>query len=120
MTQSAGLYNVKVVVHEGYVWRYAHAVGAECLYRGIRSWMADGPAERTLEFLNWLGPVLLAPAGRPLRTRFLGADPRLEHISSSAVRRALAAGDTARAAEMLPAGFTAAVAKLYSPSAGRK
>lgn len=117
MAQSAGLANVTVAVHDGYVWRYARAVGADCLYRGIRSWRADGPTERTLELLNWVGPVLLAPAGRPLRTRFLGADPRLAHVSSSAVRRALAAGDTRRAAEMLPPGFASPAAKLYSPGA---
>ncbi|KAG8461441.1 hypothetical protein KFE25_001045 [Diacronema lutheri] len=115
MAQSAGLRNVKVVVHEGYVWRYAHATGADCLYRGIRSWAADGATERTLELLNWVGPLLLAPAARPLRTRFLGADPRLAHVSSSAVRRALAAGDTQRAGGMLPAGFASAVAQMYAP-----
>jgi len=115
MAQTAGLANVKVAVHEGYVWRYAHAVGAECLYRGIRSWSADGVPERTLELLNIVGPLLLAPAGRPLRTRLLGADPRLAHVSSSAVRRALAAGDTARAVGMLPAGFGSSVARLYAP-----
>jgi predicted metal-dependent HD superfamily phosphohydrolase/phosphopantetheine adenylyltransferase len=116
MVQSAGLSNVRVATHVGYVWRFAHAVGADCLYRGIRSWRADGASERMLELLNALGPLLLAPLGRPLRTYFLGADPRLAHISSSAVRRELAAGNTARAHDMLPDGFGAPVAKLYAPA----
>ena len=88
MVRAAGLGgSVVVETTSDYVWRLARAVGARVLYRGIRTWRTDGLAERWLELLNLIGPPLLAPLGRPLRTSFLQADPALVNLSSSEVRR---------------------------------
>ncbi|KAJ8598415.1 hypothetical protein CTAYLR_007648 [Chrysophaeum taylorii] len=83
---------VTAVAHSGYVWSLALELGERpVLYRGIRSWAADGPAEVALLVQNVLGPLLLGWRGGffnpfPVRTRFLASDPELQHVSSSLVR----------------------------------
>jgi len=81
---------VECVVVGGYVWRYALERRADFLFRGIRSWRDDGLAEKLLEALNIAGPLLLGPCRMPVPTRYLQADPRSAHISSSTVRRRIA------------------------------
>lgn len=106
MLRAEGLRNATAVSHAGYVWRYALSVGAECLYRGVRTWASDGVHERSLEALNYAGPLLLGPLKRPVPTRFLGADPRYAHVSSSLVRRRLREAVAASSAAPTPAAAT--------------
>ena len=98
-----------MLVTSDYVWRAARArCGARVLYRGVRTWRADGPAEGWLLLLNTLGPPLLGPLLPPTDTRFLGADPRYEHVSSTLVRRR--AADAAVGGDTGDAGGAAAAA----------
>ena len=110
-----------------YIWRLARTVSAKTLYRGIRTWRKDGPAERWLELLNLVGPLLLVPLGLPLRTAYLQADPRYEHVSSSLVRercgpkgRALSAalGEGAWVGDLVPESIEPAVREAYKPDSG--
>mmetsp|Transcript_7968 Transcript_7968/g.32904 ORF Transcript_7968/g.32904 Transcript_7968/m.32904 type:complete len:265 (+) Transcript_7968:1766-2560(+) len=51
---------ITAVAHEGFVWRLALRLGPPpaVLYRGVRSWRSDGPAECVLLVQNWLGPLV--------------------------------------------------------------
>ena len=104
---------VEVHVVSGYVWRHAAAAGASCLYRGIRSWAADGLAEKHLELLNTAGPILLGPLVRPVPTRHLGADPRYIDASSTLVRKGVAARGAAGVEHLVPPGFAEKLVELY-------
>ena len=104
---------VEVHVVSGYVWRHAAAAGASCLYRGIRSWAADGFAEKHLELLNTAGPILLGPLVRPVPTRHLGADPRYIDASSTLVRKGVAARGAAGVEPLVPPGFAEKLVELY-------
>lgn len=77
---------VRAVVVPGYIWRFAHRVGASTLVRGIRSWHQDGPAERTLFLQNVWGPILLGPLVRPIPTLYLQGNPMYNHVSSTLIR----------------------------------
>jgi phosphopantetheine adenylyltransferase len=105
---------VEVHVVSGYVWRHAVAAGAGCLYRGIRTWAADGVAEKQLEVLNVLGPLLLGPLARPVPTRYLGADPRYAAVSSTRVRERATEAGAAGVADLVPPGFAEKLAALYA------
>lgn len=77
--------NVSVDHTAGLVVEYARDVGAACLLRGIRD-ADDAAIEARLAAAN----RQLAPE---LPTLLLGASPHAAHISSSALKRMLAAGD---------------------------
>ena len=123
MVRAAGLPHVLVEVTDDYIWRLARTVGARRLYRGIRTWRQDGPAELLLELLNLVGPPLLAPCGAPLRTAYLQADPRYAHVSSSLVRQrcsVAARGDAGEAlsssddlSDLVPEAIEADVRRAY-------
>eukprot|EP00542_Grammatophora_oceanica_P020342 CAMPEP_0194037412 /NCGR_PEP_ID=MMETSP0009_2-20130614/9756_1 /TAXON_ID=210454 /ORGANISM="Grammatophora oceanica, Strain CCMP 410" /LENGTH=227 /DNA_ID=CAMNT_0038679557 /DNA_START=101 /DNA_END=784 /DNA_ORIENTATION=+ len=85
LQQMDGCKTVEVKVVEGYIWRYAHRVGASILFRGIRSWIKDGSEERVLHTQNIWGPILL---GRiwPIPTVYLEGKPEYNHISSTLIR----------------------------------
>ena len=104
---------VEVHVVSGYVWRHAAAAGASCLYRGIRSWAADGFAEKHLELLNTAGPILLGPLVRPVPTRHLGA-ARSHTLSDEGRRRVDVARVGAAGVEhLVPPGFAEKLVELY-------
>ena len=90
MMAARALHNVEVATCHGYVWRHAVAVGADTLYRGIRTWRKDGPEERALHLLNQIGPVFLG-ARAPVPTVFLEGNPQLAHLSSTKIRERCAA-----------------------------
>ncbi|KAH8049154.1 Cytidylyltransferase-like protein [Aureococcus anophagefferens] len=99
---------VEVVVEAGYVWRAAARRGCRVLYRGVRSWRDDGPAEHVLHALNVLGPLFLglrAARRRAHRRR------RSHKVSSTAVRDAV---PLARASRPV-AAIATDVRTLYSP-----
>ena len=102
-----------VVVTADYVWREARAVRARTLYRGVRSLAQDGVAEAVLLALNVAGPLLLGPCARPPRTRFLGADPRFAHVSSTLVRELAARGENVD--HLVPHAIAARVLEAYGP-----
>ena len=104
---------VEVVVEAGYVWRAAARRGCRVLYRGVRSWRDDGPAEHFLHALNVLGPLFLGPLRAPPETRYIVADEKLHKVSSTAVRDAVAAG--ASLDGLVPAAIATDVRTLYSP-----
>lgn len=81
--------NVEVVVVEGLIWRFGFRVGAHRLYRGIRTWERDGLSEKSLELLNFGGPLLLA-GQCPIPTYFVEGDPAFTEVSSSLIRKRLA------------------------------
>lgn len=127
--------NVKAVVVQGYIWRFAfkldkgrHAqtsaehsstrarsTGGALLYRGIRSISKDLADERFLHVLNLVGPVMLGPLMAPPQTRFLTApedDAVLFGVSSSEVRKRAAAGSSLDG--LVPDVVKDQVARLYS------
>ena len=113
-----GLSNVSVHAVDGYVWRFAMRHGVRRLYRGIRSWEADGAAERWLLLLNQLGPVALALRW-PLPTTFLLAGWRYEHVSSTLIRKLCASCADEDAAEgqlagLVPPGMERDVWRAYT------
>lgn len=75
------------IVVEGYIWRYAKRVGATLFCRGIRSWEKDGRDERSLQFLNTWGPLLLGPLNWPIPTIYLEGNPKYNHVSSTLIRQ---------------------------------
>jgi cytidyltransferase-like protein len=111
--EGMGLSNVTVVVHAGYIWQVAHEKNS-LLYRGIRSWLQDGPAEKLLQVQNLLGPVLLGKGSqrRPLLTRFIVSNPQLAHVSSSLIRKRIAAKESL--GELLPKSINELAMKAYS------
>lgn len=129
----AGLANVQVVVVAGFVWRFAlardaakglrpgAAAHAGCaLYRGIRSWAADGRAEAWLHLLNLAGPLLLGPVKPPPETRYCLAPQAdsanvLSTVSSSEVRAKVHAGESIKG--LVPPAVETAVAQLYRQAA---
>eukprot|EP00415_Alexandrium_ostenfeldii_P004870 UN4870 len=56
MVESDGLTNVKVHIHGGAIFMLAKELGADSLWRGIRSWREDGKSERYLEIQNLCWP----------------------------------------------------------------
>jgi len=125
------LKNVKAVVVEGYIWRFAFKVDAEkakrevaegrnvprgaILYRGIRSMANDLADERRLHALNLVGPLLLGPFRSPPETRYLTApaeDSILSNVSSSEVRKRAATGESIRG--LVPDAVKDHIVRLYS------
>lgn len=104
---------VKVITSTGYVWRDAKRLNCVALYRGIRSWRADGMGENVLHALNLVGPLLLGPGLRPVATRYLAADAAHRDISSSKVRRRVAAHEALDG--LVPRAIKADVRQLYAP-----
>lgn len=62
------------------------ANGAKILFRGIRTWEADGHEERSLHKLNLWGPMLLGPMKWPLPTYYLEGNPKYSSLSSTIIR----------------------------------
>lgn len=116
MVAGAGLDNVQPVLVGGYVWKYAHARRVSCLFRGVRSIRSDGFDEAYLALLNMIGPLMLGPLSRPMATRFLAADPRHRHISSTLIRERLASHEGVSG--LVPDACAPAVAELYGPGGG--
>ena len=82
----SSLPNVRVVLVEGLIWRYAIKEGARVLVRGIRTWEKDGIDEQHLHYQNTIYPLLLGPLWWPIPTLFLEGKPEYNHISSTLVR----------------------------------
>ena len=102
---------VRAAVVASYPWRFALRHGVRTMYRGVRSWSADGAAETTLAVLNLVGPFLLE--GRlPPTTAYLEASPSLAHVSSTLVRDELARGGSVEG--LVPAAVLARVRELYT------
>jgi phosphopantetheine adenylyltransferase len=95
-----------------YIWRHAKQQGASVLFRGIRSWRADGPDETKLHIQNTWGPILLGPAVWPIPTIYLEGQPAYNHISSTLVRRECATPENLT--ELIPAGISDEVIRLYA------
>lgn len=103
--------HVQVSVVSGYIWRFGYEVGADRLFRGMRSWKQDGAEEKKLEALNIVGPLLLA--GRlPIRTAYLQANPRWNHVSSTLLRDCIRKGTGLE--ELVPPGSAKAVKDAYA------
>ena len=102
---------VKAVAISDYPWRFARRHGATRMYRGIRSWAKDGRAESLLLLLNSAGPILLE-AALPPAPCFVQSTPELSKISSTSVRRRVAAGEDLGA--LVPAAVRTRVVELYS------
>ncbi|KAH8094984.1 Cytidylyltransferase-like protein [Aureococcus anophagefferens] len=100
---------VEVVVEAGYVWRAAARRGCRVLYRGVRSWRDDGPAEHVLH-----ARCRRSSSGRCARPGdALHRRRRSSKVSSTAVRDAVAPG--ASLDGLVPAAIATDVRTLYSP-----
>eukprot|EP00756_Hemistasia_phaeocysticola_P052481 Hpha_TRINITY_DN27723_c0_g1::TRINITY_DN27723_c0_g1_i1::g.157079::m.157079/K00954/E2.7.7.3A, coaD, kdtB; pantetheine-phosphate adenylyltransferase len=108
--EGMGLSNVEVETVSGFVWRTAKERRAVALYRGIRSWGQDGLAEKQLQVLNDMGPVVIG-CTLPVPTRYVQGDPRYAHVSSSLLRKRIVAGETI--SDLVPPCIAAEVARLY-------
>ena len=82
----------------------------QAFYRGVRSWQQDGKAERHLEWLNTIGPILIGKT-LPIPTYYLEGNPELKHISSTTVRELAAKQDPI--GHLVPTKCAAAVLQLY-------
>lgn len=112
MLKEVGLDSVQVAVVSTYVWRYAQQVGATALYRGIRTWLQDGPMEKFLELQNLLGQVTYG--FWPIPTVYLPAARDHPGLSSSLLRQRLK--DGLDISDVVPPGCASAVAQVYSGS----
>ena len=100
---------------EGYIWKYAHQIGASAFYRGIRSWDKDGEEERSLQILNTWGPLLLGGLW-PIPTYFLEGNPDYNHVSSTLIRDLSMNASSNKGAKLeglVPAVIAADVARMY-------
>jgi len=112
MIASLGLANVEVVVWAGLIFDYARSVGASAMYRGIRTWKEDGRSEKFLEFQNlFFQPVY---GHWPIPTAYLQGDPKLSTVSSTLLRKRLAAGESI--CDLVPEACAAAVQQAYAPT----
>mmetsp|Transcript_20223 Transcript_20223/g.52607 ORF Transcript_20223/g.52607 Transcript_20223/m.52607 type:complete len:245 (+) Transcript_20223:142-876(+) len=103
---------VTVVATAGYVWREAKRLKCAALYRGVRSWRADGFSETILHVLNLVGPLVLGPCIKPVATRYLAADAAHGDCSSSEVRRRVLAHEPLEG--LVPRAIRADVRRLYA------
>jgi phosphopantetheine adenylyltransferase len=121
------LSNVKPVVVEGFIWKFGNQQDARkktknninisfeksfVFYRGIRNWTKDGADERSLFFLNMLGPILLGWR-RPPEIRFLQApESGIEaSVSSSEIRKRLKTGKPI--SDLVPLAIEQEVTRFY-------
>lgn len=110
MLAEIGLTNVEVVVWGSIIFFHAHAIGAKIMYRGIRTWKEDSPAEKYLEFQNLA--YQLYHRYWPIPTAYLQGAPSLSGVSSTLLRSRLAAGDDI--SDLVPQGCAEAVRQAYS------
>lgn len=113
MVADAGLTNVEVVVWGSIIFVYARSIGASVMYRGIRTWKEDGRAEKYLEFQNLFYQLLFGHW--PIPTAYLQGAPALTGVSSTLLRKRLAAGEGI--ADLVPEACAAAVERAYAPTA---
>eukprot|EP00428_Durinskia_dybowskii_P034036 CAMPEP_0170275874 /NCGR_PEP_ID=MMETSP0116_2-20130129/37921_1 /TAXON_ID=400756 /ORGANISM="Durinskia baltica, Strain CSIRO CS-38" /LENGTH=514 /DNA_ID=CAMNT_0010527145 /DNA_START=108 /DNA_END=1648 /DNA_ORIENTATION=+ len=114
MIEHLGIRNVDVVVWAGFIFQYARSVGATAMYRGIRTWTQDGFGEKLLEFENlFIQPVF---GNWPIPTAYLQGDPKLSAVSSTLIRRRIAAGETI--SDLVPEACVPAVQKAYAATPG--
>uniref|UniRef100_A0A7S4VSM3 Cytidyltransferase-like domain-containing protein n=1 Tax=Alexandrium monilatum TaxID=311494 RepID=A0A7S4VSM3_9DINO len=112
MVKELDVKGVRVVVWSGIIFEYARSVGAQRMYRGIRSWQQDGRAEKYLEFQN-IFYQMLAGNTKPIPTAYLQANPELAGISSTVLRERIVQGKDI--SDIVPKSCAEAVALSYRP-----
>ena len=96
-----GLTNVETTTYEGLTVRFAKALGARAIVRGVRP-LTDIPAELTMMMAN----RRLEPE---IETLFLIADGELAHVSSSLIKEIAGAEEESALESFLPRGVIEAV-----------
>lgn len=109
MLKEICLSNVEVVVWPSIIFLYARSIGARVMYRGIRSWREDGLAEKHLEFLNLAYQLYFRHF--PIPTAYLQGAPSLSHVSSTLLRKRLAAKESI--ADLVPEACAESVKQAY-------
>mmetsp|Transcript_98778 Transcript_98778/g.174292 ORF Transcript_98778/g.174292 Transcript_98778/m.174292 type:complete len:486 (+) Transcript_98778:59-1516(+) len=112
MIKDAGLTNVEVKVWGSIIFLYAQSIGASVMYRGIRTWKEDGKAEKHLEFQNLYYQLLLTMRW-PIPTAYLQGAPALTEVSSTLLRKRIAAEEDIL--DLVPKVASDAVVQAYRP-----
>lgn len=106
------LENVTVHIWTDYIWRFAFAMDATYLVRGIRSWKKDFMEEKMLEFLNTFGPFFIGGKW-PISTTYVKSNPEYASISSTKIRKMVDEGKTLD--NLLNPSICEDVFRLYGP-----
>jgi len=95
-----------------FVWRTMYKRGIDIMYRGIRSWDRDWPAETFNHVMNLAGPKLFGPLQRSPYTRYVLAGEDRCDLSSTKIRALVADGQSL--AGLVPRAIQADVRDLYA------